>query len=233
VNDLQSSAGEQVSPADALLPDVSAPDVSLAGASAPDASLAGDEALGAERPGDPQRWELLGEKTVYDSFLTVKQRRYRLPNGSEADWDIYGVRIDQGISCGVTVLPLTPDGRVVAVRLFRAGPNQVVTNLPGGLVDPGEEPVDAGRRELLEETGYTCESIEVVGWLWESPASAYRKYVAVARGCKPTGQQDLDEFEDLVAVEFSVDEFLTELRTPGAMTGTDAVYVALDHAKLL
>lgn len=185
------------------------------------------------RPADPEPWELLEEKPGFDGFLTVKLRRYRLPDGREVDWDVFGPRIDAGIRGGVTVLPLTPEGRIVTVRMFRAGPDQVVTNLPGGLVDPGEEIDAAGRRELEEETGYTCESIEVTGWLWSGSSSVFRKYVAIARGCRPNGQQHLDEFEDCVPVELTVDEFRAELRTPGRMTGTDAAYVALDHAGLL
>jgi ADP-ribose pyrophosphatase len=178
-------------------------------------------------------WELVGEKPAYDGFLTVKLRRYRLPDGREVDWDVFGPELNSGFASGVTVLPLTPDGHIVTVRMFRAGPDQVVTNLPGGLVDPGEDPADGGRRELEEETGYTCESIEIVGWLWASSSSVFRKYVAIARGCRPDGQQHLDETEDCVPVELTVDEFRAELRNPGAMTGTDAAYVAMDHAGLL
>jgi ADP-ribose pyrophosphatase len=185
------------------------------------------------RPGDPRPWELLAEKNVYDGFLTVNVRRYRLPDGREADWDVFGPRQTAGVAGGITVLPLTPDGRIVAIRLFRAGPDQVVTNLPGGLIDPGEDPADAGRRELLEETGYTCGSIEVVGWMWSAASSTYPKFVAIARDCRPTGAQSLDDFEDIVPIVLTVDELRQELRTPGAMTGTDAAYLALDHAGLL
>ena len=198
-----------------------------------DSAAAGESSSPAVRPADPLPWELVGEQPAYNGFLTVKLRRYRLPDGREVDWDVFGPEQNSGFASGVTVLPLTPEGRIVTVRMFRAGPDQVVTNLPGGLVDPGEEPADGGRRELEEETGYTCESIEVVGWLWASSSSVFRKYVAIARGCRPDGKQHLDETEDCVPVELTVDEFRAELRKPGAMTGTDAAYVALDHAGLL
>jgi ADP-ribose pyrophosphatase len=185
------------------------------------------------RPGDPEPWVLVGEKLGYDGFLTVNVRRYRLPDGREADWDVFGPESSAGVRAGVTVLPLTPDGRIVTVRMFRAGPDKIVTNLPGGLIDPGEDPAHAGRRELEEETGYTCDAIEVVGWTWSGSSSTFRKYVAIARGCRPDGKQSLDDFEDCVPVELTPTAFRTELRTPGAMTGTDAAYLALDHAGLL
>jgi len=176
---------------------------------------------------------LLDEQPGFDRFLTVSLRRYRLPDGREVEWDVFGPKSADGITSGITVLPLTPEGTIVTIRMFRAGPDQVVTNLPGGLVEAGEDPAVAGARELEEETGYTCESLEVVGWQWSSASSIYRKYIAIARGCRPDGKQALDEFEDCVPVELTVDQFRAELRTPGTMTGIDAAYLALDHAGLL
>ena len=197
-------------------------------------SAAADSAAAeSSRPGDPEPWVLLDEEPGFNRFLTVNLRRYRLPDGREVEWDVFGPKSADGITSGIAVLPITPEGRIVTIRMFRAGPDQVVTNLPGGLVEEGEDPAVAGARELEEETGYTCESLELVCWQWSSASSIYRKYVAIARGCRPDGKQALDEFEDCVPVELTVDEFRTELRTPGAMTGIDAAYLALDHAGLL
>ena len=182
---------------------------------------------------DPVAWELVDEESGFNRFLTVNLRRYRLPDGRMVDWDVFGPKSAAGITSGITVLPLTPDGKIVTIRIFRPGPDQVVTNLPGGLVEAGEDPAVAGVRELEEETGYTCESFEVVGWNWSAASSIYRKYVGIARGCRPDGQQALDESEDCVPVELTVAQLRAELRTPGAMTGTDAAYLALDHAGLL
>ncbi|MET7280877.1 NUDIX hydrolase [Kribbella sp. NPDC005582] len=198
-----------------------------------EAAATSDVAAASSRAADPEPWELLGEKVAYQRFLTVKVRQYRMPGGHEVEWDVTGPESAEGVARGITVLPLTPEGRIVTIRMFRPGPDSVVTNLPGGLIEPGEEPAVGGARELEEETGYTCESLEVVGWLWAGTSSTFRKYVAIARGCRPDGVQHLDEAEDCVPVELTVDEFRAELRTPGAMTGTDAAYLALDHAGLL
>ncbi|TCO28170.1 ADP-ribose pyrophosphatase [Kribbella steppae] len=199
------------------------------------ATVSDDSGVAAEsrKPQDPAPWELLDEQPGFSGFLTVNQRRYRLPDGREADWDVFGPKTASGITSGITVLPLTPEGRIVTIRIFRPGPDQVVTNLPGGLVEVDEDPAVAGPRELEEETGYTCESFEVVTWTWAGASSVFRKYIGIARGCRPDGRQALDEFEDCVPVELTVEELRAQLRTPGAMTGIDAAYLALDHAGLL
>ena len=93
-------------------------------------------------------WEQLGpDRTVYAGFMRVVLRRLRLPDGREVEWDL----LDMAPS--VTVLPLTPDGRVVCVSQYRPGPNRYVVSLPGGLVDAGEEPEAAGL--LAASLGYS------------------------------------------------------------------------------
>jgi ADP-ribose pyrophosphatase len=178
---------------------------------------------------DPEAWKLLDERPAYDGFVSVRVRRYRLPDGREADWDVFGPQA----SAGVSVLPLTPAGRIVTVRMFRPGPDEVVTVLPGGLIGPDEDTALAAARELEEETGYTCQSVEVVGWCWAAASSTYRKYIAIARDCRPEGKPSPDEFEDCVPVELTPARLRAELRTPGRVLGTDATYLALDHAGLL
>src|SRR3990172_6295035 len=54
----------------------------------------------------------------------------------------------------VNILALTAEGRVVLTRQYRPPIRAVIFDLPGGRVEPGEEPVDGARRELEEETGY-------------------------------------------------------------------------------
>ena len=135
----------------------------------------------------------------------------------------------------MTVLPLTADGRVVTVSQFRPGPGRVVTSLPGGIVDDGEEPLAAGVRELREETGYAPGSGEHAVELVASvvPTNALRPWhVVVARDCVLAGAQQLDELEDIEVGLLAVEQVREELRA-GRLAAAAQTYLALDHAGLL
>jgi ADP-ribose pyrophosphatase len=78
-------------------------------------------------PSDEERiWRQVGEEeVVYNGWLKVLRRRYQLPDGRTADWDMHA-----GGSTAA-VLALTPDQRLVMVRQFRPGPGRVVLTLQG------------------------------------------------------------------------------------------------------
>ena len=62
-----------------------------------------------------------------------------------------------------SVVAITGDGRILAVRQYRPALERYTIELPSGIVDPGERPGETARRELLEETGYQADSVEVLG----------------------------------------------------------------------
>lgn len=70
----------------------------------------------------------------------------------------------------VNVIALTTDDEVVLVRQFRHGTGTVTVEIPGGMVDPGEGFVEAGARELREETGYVAERWLDIGVVEPNPA---------------------------------------------------------------
>jgi ADP-ribose pyrophosphatase len=63
----------------------------------------------------------------------------------------------------ISIVALTPEGTVPIVRQFRPAIETFTWELPAGLVDPGEEPAAACRRELMEETGLRTRSIKLLG----------------------------------------------------------------------
>jgi ADP-ribose pyrophosphatase len=181
----------------------------------------------SETAGDEERrWEVVGtDEVIHGGWIRVSRRTYRLPDGRTTSWEMFG----GGHSVGV--LALTPQHRVVCVRQFRPGPDRVVLNLPGGFVDDGETPLEAAARELTEETGFVSSDLEHVA-IARAASSTGQRHVVIARDCRPDGAQNLDAYEDCEPVVLDVADVRAELKA-GAMTGTDLVYLALDHAGLL
>ncbi len=70
----------------------------------------------------------------------------------------------------VNVIALTPDREVVLIEQFRHGTGEVTLEIPGGMVDEGEEPLAAGIRELAEETGFGSGRFELIGAVTPNPA---------------------------------------------------------------
>jgi ADP-ribose diphosphatase len=70
----------------------------------------------------------------------------------------------------VNVMAVTPDEEFVIVRQYRHGTRDFTLEVPGGMVDPGETPLEAARRELLEESGYASDRWTQIGSVEPNPA---------------------------------------------------------------
>jgi 8-oxo-dGTP pyrophosphatase MutT (NUDIX family) len=68
------------------------------------------------------------------------------------------------------IVPVTAAGEVVMVREYRHGSQRISLEIPGGLVEPGEQPAEAAIRECLEETGYRASTVVPLGVLNPNPA---------------------------------------------------------------
>jgi ADP-ribose pyrophosphatase len=168
-------------------------------------------------------WRKLGERVVFDSFRRVRSRTFELPGGDRADFEVIDL-LDS-----VAILALTPDDEVVLVREFRPGPEEVLLELPGGVVDAGRTPREAAGAELLEEAGYRGE-LTAAGTLLKDAYATNLKHVFVARGCRRVAEPEQPELTQPVLV--SLDDLREHLRG-GRLTDADAGYRALDFLGLL
>ncbi len=100
------------------------------------------------------------------------------------------------------IVPLTRDGRVVMVRQRRHGIDAETLELPGGMVDPHDaSPLEAARRELLEETGYAADAVEPIGVIHPNPAVQRNVcHSFVARGARRVAAPSFDQTEDIEVV---------------------------------
>jgi ADP-ribose pyrophosphatase len=101
----------------------------------------------------------------------------------------------------VNVVALTDAGDAILVRQFRAGVEANTLEIPGGMVDAGEEPAAAAVRELLEETGYAPTEVAFLGAVHPNPAlQTNRCHSYLALGCKRVAESAQEAGEDIAVV---------------------------------
>jgi 8-oxo-dGTP pyrophosphatase MutT (NUDIX family) len=84
------------------------------------------------------------------------------------------------------LLPITTNDEAVLVRQYRHGPQRITLEMPGGLIDAGEDPATAAMRECLEETGYRARSAQPLGSVNPNPALfTHRLHSFFARDVEP------------------------------------------------
>jgi len=163
-----------------------------------------DDSATASEP-RAQRWELLRESPAYDGYTTVRRDTYRLPDGSVSEWDV----LEQGDT--VAVVAITQMGEALLFEQYRVGPRALVRELPGGLVDAGESPLEAGARELLEETGYRAEAAFHAGAEWSGANSTRRKNVVIAAGCRLVSDPRWEQGETGAVLTIGFDALVAHL----------------------
>jgi len=170
-------------------------------------------------------WRKVKERSFKMGHRNVIVRTFELPDGREVDFELFHAG---GIVC---IFPLTPDNNVVLARQFRAGPNRVLPELPGGMCEPDETPEQSAARELAEETGYTGD-LEFVGSTLLGAYTIGERHNFVATNCRRTQEQQLDDNEFIESIEMPLDQFMKLLRS-GQLSDVTTGYLCLDHLGLL
>jgi ADP-ribose pyrophosphatase len=102
------------------------------------------------------------------------------------------------------VVAITPHDRVLAVRQYRPAVERYTIELPSGLVDAGETPAEAARRELLEETGYEADRLEVLGpMLPDCGRLGNRIWSCVATGVRQVAGRAPEEGIEVLSYSFA------------------------------
>ena len=173
-------------------------------------------------------WERLGSDTLLEtSYFNLRSDRLRLPDGSVKDPYYVLERPDAAI-----VFPVTNDGEVVLVRQYRPPLGMMELGLPAGLVEGGEEPLAAARRERSEETGYAGGEWVSLGSVASSPSLKDNwAYLFLARGVEEASAPDPDEHELIEIVKVPVEK-LRDLVRAGEIvssSGVAAVMLGLER----
>jgi len=146
-------------------------------------------------------------QTIFDGhILHVRKDTVCLPNGS-ASFREYIHHLG-----AVAIVPMLDDGRIIVEKQFRYPLNSVITEIPAGKLDyKDEDRLEAAKRELREETGYTADKWTDIGIYY--PAAAYtdeKITIYLAQGLHK-GEQDLDEDEFLFVEAVSLDELVNDV----------------------
>jgi len=136
-------------------------------------------------------WRRLGSERLQRCVVFDLDRvRFEPPEGPAKDFWV--VEAPDWIN----VIPLTDDGWVVLVKQYRFGIEGFTLEIPGGMCDGAEPPLDAARRELREETGYEARELVPLGWVHPNPAvQTNRCHTYLALGAHPAGDPSPDEDE--------------------------------------
>ena len=105
------------------------------------------------------------------------------------------------------IIALTKDGEVVMIEQFRHGIEEVILEIPGGMIDDGEDVETAARRELLEETGFSSDKFILLGKSHPNPAIQNNTiYHFLALDCEKTDDTAFDEHESVSTKLVAFDE---------------------------
>jgi 8-oxo-dGTP pyrophosphatase MutT (NUDIX family) len=174
--------------------------------------------MGGPKPWTPVETEFLQDCSVFQVSRVLSRsprngRTFPFYRIEASDW--------------VNVVPTTETGDLVMIRQYRHGSRALTLEIPGGMVDAGEDPAEAARRELLEETGFEAPDLEPLGAVNPNPALfANRLHVFAAPGARRVAETR-NEGNEHTEVELVPRRRLPELLRRGAID--HALVVAALH----
>ncbi|MFD0795710.1 NUDIX hydrolase [Mucilaginibacter litoreus] len=177
-------------------------------------------------------WKTCSSTYIYKGpWATLRSDKCEMPDGRIVD-QYYVLEYPDWVNA----VAITEDNKVLMVRQYRHAANIVSLEIPGGVIDEGEEPHEAMRRELLEETGYQFDDIELISTVYANPSTADNKtFCYLAKGGKKVQEQSLDEHEHLVVEEYTIEEvkqFLADNKIAQALHCTGLFYALMKLGKL-
>ena len=125
---------------------------------------------------------------------------------------------------------MTPNNEIVLVKQYRYPVDAVTLELPGGVINDGEDPMIAALRETIEETGYTSDQVQLICKTAPNPAiNDNTAYFYLIKNAVPTANTNPDFYEDIEVVLCSKQDFIQLLQQNKIMHGVQLgpIYEAL------
>jgi len=149
----------------------------------------------------------LDSQTVYrGNLLQAKRDTVRLASGRQSEREYI---VHPG---AVLVVPVLADGRLVFERQFRYPLRRTFIELPAGKIDPNEDPLETGKRELKEETGYSAAHWQYLATLHPCIGYSDERIVLYLATGLTAGEHNRDLDESLEVFTWSLDQAMTAMR---------------------
>jgi 8-oxo-dGTP pyrophosphatase MutT (NUDIX family) len=177
-------------------------------------------------PHSLQPWKIRSSTyPLQTKWLQVRQDTCELPNGDVIDDYFVIERVDVA-----GIVALTPENGVVMNTQYKHGIQEFIREVPAGMIDAGETPLQAAQRELEEETGYTATEWVPLLTMVASPTGETNRYhVFLARNCVPNGKKVDFPREEIYNDVVPFNEIESRIQS-GDITSMWTV-VALDRAR--
>jgi len=152
---------------------------------------------------DNLKWETLSSEYIIKApWATMRRDACKMPDGRIVD-DYYVLEYPDWANA----VAITEDNEVLLVKQYRHAADVVLLEIPGGVIDAGEDPKTAMKRELLEETGYQFDDIEYISAIYPNPSTGNNKcHAFLAKGGKLVQEQKLDAHEEIIVEKVSIPE---------------------------
>lgn len=164
------------------------------------------------KPAQPQRWKRVrSEPHALTRIFEVVRAIYHHPH-REKEQDFFVINAPDWVN----VVAVTPDRQLVLVRQFRYGINDFSLEIPGGIIDDGEDPIAAGVRELREESGFVGEHARLLGSVHPNPAmQSNRCHLVLVENARPVADLEWDPDEEFEILTKPADEVYALARSGG------------------
>ncbi len=155
------------------------------------------------------KWKILNKTLAYKSKIFANFHIKVRTEQKSIEWDMDYIAMSNWIN----IVACTKEGQILLVKQYRVGIDDLTLEIPGGAVDPGEDALEASKRELREETGYTSSNWSKLGQVHPNPAfmgNWCATYLAL--DCEKTHDQNLDELEEIEVVLKSENEIFEMIK---------------------
>jgi ADP-ribose pyrophosphatase len=173
-------------------------------------------------------WQVLESRLVVERrWIEVHEQRVRLGNGHEID-EFHKVVMPNWAA----VLCLTAEDEVVLVRQYRHGIEEECVELPAGVIEPEESPLEGAKRELLEETGYVADEWSLIRTFATEPSRhTVRAHFFCARGARVDRERAPEPSEDIELLKLPLADLLPLCDRGEIVHGIHVAAILLAHRK--